>query len=314
METQRQEKILEINEIMEKKNNSIQMLNSKQKIFDEKSEFFYKINYFKDLYKRQKEVEEEISLESLNMMTIQVEIEKKYEDILDILSYKFKESEINITNIDKVVYEIINVNNKEDLSLDDMKNEINELKINIYNINMDIEKNVNKLKEIPSRDEILYMISEKDKEYENANVDIEAVNKAEKILEECKDIIKSQYSKRILDDVNCNMNMMTFGKYKINSIDDIIGFNTNGLSAATEDQFYLSWRIAALDVLSNNKYKLPLVVDEPFAQYDDKRLEEAMKILDKVSKERQVIIFTCHKRNIDILKVICPQKYNLICI
>ena len=51
-----------------------------------------------------------------------------------------------------------------------------------------------------------------------------------------------------------------------------------------------------------SKEKLPLILDEAFAFYDDKRLENVLYFLLEEYKERQVIIFTCSQREIDILQ------------
>ena len=39
---------------------------------------------------------------------------------------------------------------------------------------------------------------------------------------------------------------------------------------------------------------VPIILDDVFAFYDDKRLESVLKWLSR--QEKQVIIFTCHKR------------------
>lgn len=44
---------------------------------------------------------------------------------------------------------------------------------------------------------------------------------------------------------------------------------------------------------------LPIILDEPFAMYDEDRLEAALRWLD--NSGRQVILFTCQKREKEIL-------------
>ena len=38
-----------------------------------------------------------------------------------------------------------------------------------------------------------------------------------------------------------------------------------------------------------------LILDDPFVNLDDERLEQAMKLLGEISRKRQVILFTCRK-------------------
>ena len=77
------------------------------------------------------------------------------------------------------------------------------------------------------------------------------------------------------------------------------------LSDGTIDQLYLALRIAAADTIARNSETLPMILDEPFSQYDDKRMESTLEYIYQISKKRQVIIFTCKQRERDIIQ----EKY-----
>lgn len=81
--------------------------------------------------------------------------------------------------------------------------------------------------------------------------------------------------------------------------------SANMLSDGTIDQLYLALRIAAADTIARNNETLPLILDEPFSQYDDKRIESTLDYIYQVSQKRQVIIFTCKQRERDIIQ----EKY-----
>lgn len=70
------------------------------------------------------------------------------------------------------------------------------------------------------------------------------------------------------------------------------------LSRGTIEQIYLAVRLAASEILLEEP--VPLIFDDAFAFYDDKRLESALKWLSRQGK--QVIIFTCQKREEEIVK------------
>ncbi len=76
----------------------------------------------------------------------------------------------------------------------------------------------------------------------------------------------------------------------------------SALSNGTIDQLYLSLRIAVTETVFNIKERLPLILDEPFAQYDDKRTENALKLISELGKKQQVIIFTCKQREIEMIE------------
>ena len=70
------------------------------------------------------------------------------------------------------------------------------------------------------------------------------------------------------------------------------------LSRGTIEQIHLSVRLAAADMLLEED--VPLIFDDAFAFYDDKRLESALKWLSGQGK--QVIIFTCQNREEEIVE------------
>lgn len=71
------------------------------------------------------------------------------------------------------------------------------------------------------------------------------------------------------------------------------------LSTGTIDQLYMSLRLGAgLEISQEN---LPIILDEPFAYWDDARLENIMQYLNSEFNNRQIILFTCTTREKEIL-------------
>ncbi len=65
------------------------------------------------------------------------------------------------------------------------------------------------------------------------------------------------------------------------------------LSAGTADQAYLSLRLALASLMEVG-VSLPVLLDDPFIQYDDSRTKKALEFFNSFAKEHQVILFTCH--------------------
>ena len=59
------------------------------------------------------------------------------------------------------------------------------------------------------------------------------------------------------------------------------------------------------------KESMPIILDEAFAYYDDKRLENILKYLNEECKENQIIIFTCTSREKEILNNLNIQYQNI---
>ena len=60
----------------------------------------------------------------------------------------------------------------------------------------------------------------------------------------------------------------------------------------------------------NGTKNLPLILDEAFVLYDDSRLEATLRELSNIA-DRQIIIFTCHKRELEILDR-CEIDYHSV--
>lgn len=68
------------------------------------------------------------------------------------------------------------------------------------------------------------------------------------------------------------------------------------LSTGTRDQLYLALRLAVCKVLlDNGGESVPIVLDDPFVNYDDQRVACGMKLLREIARERQVILLTCRR-------------------
>ncbi len=67
------------------------------------------------------------------------------------------------------------------------------------------------------------------------------------------------------------------------------------LSKGTVDQIYFALRLAMVRCMSEGGEQVPMVLDDPFANYDDQRLKSAMELLAEIGGAHQVILFTCRE-------------------
>ena len=78
------------------------------------------------------------------------------------------------------------------------------------------------------------------------------------------------------------------------------------LSIGTIDQLYLSLRLSMVEELSEEK--MPIILDEAFAYYDETRLENILKYIHNKFKDHQIILFTCTKKR---KRNIRKRKYRI---
>lgn len=105
------------------------------------------------------------------------------------------------------------------------------------------------------------------------------------------------------------LSTVTSGKYSDLKADDCLALKLpesvgevfpDQLSSGTIDQIYLALRLAAIRLIEKKGETLPLFLDEPFAQYDEERTKQALSLLAEESRTRQVMLFTCKKREVEL--------------
>jgi uncharacterized protein YhaN len=74
------------------------------------------------------------------------------------------------------------------------------------------------------------------------------------------------------------------------------------ISTGTREQFYLALRLAVVDHLDAEGERLPLFMDEAFVNWDRERRGLGFDLLEQLSGERQIFVFTCHEAMVDELE------------
>lgn len=138
--------------------------------------------------------------------------------------------------------------------------------------------------------------------------DIQAVTLAMTRLQEISQTSREEITERLMKKASEVLRCITKGKYQKLLQDDKLqpavwdGSHKRKLfqvSTGCREQVYLSLRIALQDLFFEEE-TLPLIFDDAFAYFDDKRLERLLSYLAELN--RQVLIFSCHKREMRILE------------
>ena len=67
------------------------------------------------------------------------------------------------------------------------------------------------------------------------------------------------------------------------------------LSKGTVDQVYLALRLALVHSVSATSETIPMLLDDPFANYDDDRLANGLELLTRLAGSSQILLFTCRQ-------------------
>jgi uncharacterized protein YhaN len=111
-------------------------------------------------------------------------------------------------------------------------------------------------------------------------------------------ISQGEYSSIVVDE-KLNVSVLHRGQY----------VTLDRLSAGTMDQIFLALRLSVASLLFPEE-NMPILLDDSFALYDDERTKAALRLLAEETN-RQVIIFTCHRREKELLEE-CKVTYHYV--
>ena len=127
-------------------------------------------------------------------------------------------------------------------------------------------------------------------------------------LKEADGEIQTRFSPELAAKAADYMDYLTQGRYdgvaltrdfaaSAKRADDLLPRSASYLSAGAADLLYLSVRLAMCAMTLTGDDPCPIILDDTLVNFDDARAKRAMELFYEISRERQVILFTCHKRD-----------------
>ena len=264
----------------------------KKKIVKSKEDLMVKINTIREtvdkLSNEIKSKEQKIDVQK------QIEMENMQREYTTGI---LKEDSNGVLNIsyDRIVMEICE---KED--------KISEAKINLNTVNFEKNRIEKEIKNIGDIEKERKEIDEKRKEIESLE---KSIKLAQMCLEDAYEKFKENLGPNLKNNISNTVEKISSGKYNniyLNDKNELLLELKNGqvipvdrLSMGTIDQIYLALRFNILK--ETIKENMPIILDEVFAYYDDERLENVLKFLNKEYTDNQIIILSCSNREKDIL-------------
>ena len=198
------------------------------------------------------------------------------------------------------------------LAISNNTRKINELELEKHKRELDYKDIEPKMERLSHLEELLSI--------EKENLEVlkerqEEFDIAKELLTQSYTEMKKNITPKFNDEFNYLVNIFTDGKYNRVAFNEGINVEvSNGqmvsiesLSYGTIQEIYLALRLAMIKELS--KESIPIILDEPFAYFDDRRIKKVLESLNKI--DNQVIIFSCTNREKEIIEQL-EIKYNYI--
>jgi uncharacterized protein YhaN len=135
----------------------------------------------------------------------------------------------------------------------------------------------------------------------------DALTLAIETLKEANNELQTRFSPLLSETAGYIIRRLTGGRYEkltfdktldasAKTADETVSRNILALSAGTADQIYLALRLAVCALTLPKENPCPLILDDALTNFDDERASLALDYLKELAGERQILLFTCHKR------------------
>lgn len=239
----------------------------------------------------------------------ETEIEETEKTICDNVNREIIE---NVNNTGLRTLDLKTVENRiaqEEQNLSNSKIHLNTIEIEEKRIGQDLEKKV----------EIEEALEKTLEEKNDLETEERRIKLAKEMLEQAYIKMKNEITPKFTSNLSKIASKISNNKYsniKFNDNDGLTVELENGeyvkcdrLSTGTIEQLYLALRLSAFEEITEEK--IPIILDEAFAYYDNIRLENILSYLNNYYTDNQILIFTCtdrEKQILDRLKI----EYNFI--
>ncbi|WEG12040.1 AAA family ATPase [Pullulanibacillus sp. KACC 23026] len=184
--------------------------------------------------------------------------------------------------------------------------ELNQIEKNLQELQIDLEDltvQIRQIEDDQSHAELIHQFELHRNQLNNEAKEWAIYKTALGLLIKAKETYKANRLPALVESAKEYFKLITDGKYIRLYYQETEGFSVEHedgtlfraeeLSRGTAEQLYVSLRLALVD-LFETRVALPLIVDDGFVNFDQGRLNQMMVVLEKVAKNRQVLLFTCH--------------------
>lgn len=191
--------------------------------------------------------------------------------------------------------------------IEEQEKTVKETEIKLHTIDVKQENINSKIERLEKLELELKQYKEKQIELESLK---ESIDLAKEVLEIAYQKAKASITPKWKKNLEKATTKISGGIYKTVQFSEEQGLQLgleNGklipvefLSVGTIDQMYLALRMNMLAEIIEEK--MPIILDEPFAYYDDNRLEQSLLYLNEEYSDRQILILSCSNREYEVLK------------
>lgn len=167
------------------------------------------------------------------------------------------------------------------------------------------------LRSLGSGEDIRAQLQQKRQQAELLQSEYDAITLAIDTLDEANTTLQNRFSPALGARAAEIFSRLTAGRYQKVLLNRDFSLETDSegaqrsvqlLSQGAADQLYLAVRLAICDMVLPEEKHVPLILDDALTSFDDDRLHAALDYLVEEGQKRQILLFTCQKREGEYLR------------
>lgn len=167
------------------------------------------------------------------------------------------------------------------------------------------------LRSLGSGEDIRAQLQQKRQQAELLQSEYDAIALAIDTLDEANTTLQNRFSPALGARAAEIFSRLTAGRYQKVLLNRDFSLETDSegaqrsvqlLSQGAADQLYLAVRLAICDMVLPEEKHVPLILDDALTSFDDDRLHAALDYLVEEGQKRQILLFTCQRREGEYLR------------
>lgn len=212
---------------------------------------------------------------------------------------------------------------RPEISREDLRKRLADLKDEDNTLREQLHATLGRIQSLGEPGELRLRLKELEERQTTFQREYDAITLAMEVLALSSSNLQTRFSPALGEHAAAIFTNLTGGRYNKVVLDrsmtpaaqepgQLFPHEAGQLSQGTADQLYLAVRLAICEMVLPSDRAVPVILDDALVNFDDERMAAALDYLLELSSERQILLFTCQKREGDYLNWAYPDKFHHI--
>lgn len=212
---------------------------------------------------------------------------------------------------------------RPDVSREQLRQRLAQLKVQEDAVSRSLHTTQGRVQALGDPGELKIRLRELEERQSALQREYDAISLAMEVLALAGSALQTRFSPALGERAAAIFARLTGGRYhkvvldrsmipSAQSMDQLFPHEAELLSQGTADQLYLAVRLAICEMVLPARNAVPIILDDALVNFDDERMAAALDYLQELSNRRQLLLFTCQKREGEYMNWAYPGRFHHI--